>query len=92
MRVVLVTSDLLMRSRLSEAVAVRPGEPLPEADLYLIDLDETGPMEPPGGGRAIGYFSHVDEALGAAARAKGLEAWPRGRLLRELPTLLREPG
>ena len=90
MRVVVVSSDLLMRSRVPEATAVPPGAPLPEADLYLIDLDEAGALEPPPGGRAIGYFSHVNEALGAEARAKGLEAWPRGRLLRELPRLLGE--
>jgi len=91
MRVVLVSSDLLMRSRLAGAVAVAPGGALPEADLYLIDLDEAGAIDPPPGGRAIGYFSHVNEALGAAARAKGLETMPRGRLLRELPTLLADP-
>ena len=90
MRVVVVSSDLLMRSRVPEATAVAPGAPLPQADLYLIDLDEAGALVPPPEGRAIGYFSHVNEALGAEARAKGLEAWPRGRLLRELPQLLGE--
>lgn len=88
MRVVVVTSDLLMRSRVPGATGVPPGAELPEADLYLIDLDEAGAVDPPGTGRAIGYFSHVNEALGAEARAKGLETMPRGRLLRELPSLL----
>ena len=88
MKIVVVTSDLLMSSRIPGAVRVRPGDELPPADLYLIDLDQTGPVDPPPAGRAIGYFSHVDEALGEAARARGLEAWPRGRLLRDLPTLL----
>ena len=88
MKEVVVTSDLLMRSRVPGATPVAPGTELPEADLYLIDLDEAGAVDPPETGRAIGYFSHVNEALGAAARAKGLETMPRGRLLRELPTLL----
>ncbi|MGH2820888.1 MAG: hypothetical protein ACRDJ5_09565, partial [Actinomycetota bacterium] len=39
-------------------------------------------------GRVVGYFSHVDEPLGAAARAAGCEALPRGRFWRELPELL----
>lgn len=88
MRIVVVTSDLLMSSRIPGATRVAPGDPLPEADLYLFDLDETGPVPPPLTGRAVGYLSHVNDELGAAAREAGLEAWPRGRLLRELPHLL----
>jgi hypothetical protein len=38
--------------------------------------------------RAIGYFSHVDVALGEAARGAGVEAHPRGRFWRTLPDIL----
>lgn len=72
-------------------------------DLLIIDLDAgrqaalaelaaaaeaAGPIE----GRVIGYLSHVDEELRAAAEAAGIEAWPRGRLWRELGTLLKTVG
>ena len=35
----------------------------------------------------VGYFSHVDEDLGAAARRTGCRALPRGAFWRDLPTL-----
>ena len=40
--------------------------------------------------RVVGFFSHVDEELGARARAAGCEALPRGRFWRTLPELLRD--
>jgi CheY-like chemotaxis protein len=72
-------------------------------DLIVIDLDEGGPellaalataaetaLLP---GRVLGYFSHVQEDTGRAARAAGVEAYPRSRFWRELPELLsKEPG
>lgn len=36
----------------------------------------------------VGYYSHIDDALGAAARAAGCTPYPRGRFWRELPQLL----
>ena len=42
--------------------------------------------------RVIGYYSHVDAALGAAASAAGVEALPRGRFWRTLPEVLRPPS
>ena len=42
--------------------------------------------------RALGYFSHVDAALGEAARAAGVEAHPRGRFWRTLPDILGSHG
>ncbi len=36
----------------------------------------------------LGYFSHVDDELGDAARQAGVDAFPRGRFWRELPQLL----
>jgi DNA-binding NarL/FixJ family response regulator len=38
--------------------------------------------------RVIGYFSHVDRDLGAAAENAGCEAIRRGRFWAELPVLL----
>jgi hypothetical protein len=39
----------------------------------------------------IGYFSHVDAELGAAARTVGIEPVPRGKFWRTLPDRLGEP-
>jgi DNA-binding response OmpR family regulator len=39
-------------------------------------------------GRVIGFVSHVDQELSAAARAAGCEPMPRGRFWRELQGLL----
>jgi hypothetical protein len=41
--------------------------------------------------RVVGFFSHVDEALGDAARAAGIQAFPRGRFWRECARLLAVP-
>jgi DNA-binding NarL/FixJ family response regulator len=38
--------------------------------------------------RVVGYYSHVDRALGEAAAAAGCEAWPRGRFWGSLEKLL----
>ena len=38
--------------------------------------------------RVVGYFSHVDAGLGAAARAAGCTPLPRGRFWRSLPEVL----
>ena len=43
-------------------------------------------------GRIVGFFSHVNEALGAAAAAAGVEVFPRGRFWREARALLDPPG
>lgn len=65
-------------------------------ELVVVDLDEAG--EPtlhalgPTMTRTIGFFSHVDTALGEAARAAGVEAVPRGRFWRTLPQLLEGPA
>jgi DNA-binding response OmpR family regulator len=62
--------------------------------VVLVDLDRAGadglaPLsEVAGRTRVIGYFSHVDEELGKKAQAEGVEALPRGRFWRELPSIL----
>lgn len=64
--------------------------------MVVIDLDEVGAealaatpqdssSESP---MVVAYFSHVDAALGESARAAGVEALPRGRFWRELPSLV----
>jgi hypothetical protein len=42
--------------------------------------------------RVLGFYSHVDEELGRAARAAGCEAVPRGRFWRALPELIGAPA
>ena len=64
----------------------------PPATVVVLDLDDGGRAlidrwaaladeEAP---RTIGYFSHVDVALGEHAAANGIEAMPRGRFWRTL--------
>ena len=84
------------KGALSEALVSDP------PDLVVLDLDEG--REPvlqeleaarsrgARPARVIGYFSHVDERLGEAARRAGCEALPRGRFWRELPRLLGGDG
>ena len=67
-------------------------------DVVVVDLDDGGSdvldaLAAAGDqgllpSRVLGYFSHVKEATGAAARAAGIEAYPRGRFWRDLPSLL----
>ena len=68
----------------------------PQADVVVLDLDDGGRAlidrwvalagdEAP---RTIGYFSHVDVALGEHAAANGIEAMPRGRFWRTLDETL----
>jgi hypothetical protein len=64
--------------------------------MVVIDLDEVGaealtavPRDSgPDGPIVVAYFSHVDGALGESARQAGVEALPRGRFWRELPSLV----
>ena len=62
--------------------------------LIVIDLDDVGAEvltalpQDRGGSNVVAYFSHVDTDLGERARQAGVEALPRGRFWRELPTLV----
>ena len=38
--------------------------------------------------RVVGYYSHIDRALGEAAEEAGCEAWPRGKFWAGLEQLL----
>jgi DNA-binding NarL/FixJ family response regulator len=69
-----------------------------DANLVVIDLDggrddvlnelRTVSAEELGSARVVGYYSHVDRALGAAAEQAGCEAWPRGKFWSGLDELL----
>ena len=64
-----------------------------DPDVVIVDLDSAGAAavaaaSGAAGPRLLGYFSHVDAALGDAARSAGIDALPRGRFWRELPNLL----
>ena len=71
-------------------------------DLVIVDLDDGGPEVLAALARAgergllpdrvLGYFSHVQEDTGRAARAAGVEAYPRSRFWREIPSLVAERG
>jgi hypothetical protein len=69
---------------------------VPSADLVILDLDSGGrdlvdswtALARDSGPRAVGYFSHVDSDLGDHARARGIEAIPRGRFWRSLEATL----
>jgi hypothetical protein len=71
----------------------------PTADLVILDLDSGGralvdswtALAGESGPRTLGYFSHVDADLGDHARARGIEAVPRGRFWRTLETTLAGP-
>lgn len=64
----------------------------PQADVVVLDLDDGGrdlvdrwaALAGEGAPPTIGYFSHVDVALGEHAAAAGIEAMPRGRFWRTL--------
>ncbi len=63
------------------------------ADVVVVDLSRPGVLEvlgELGGVRTVGFGSHVDEELLAAARAAGCkEVLPRSRFFARLPDLLR---
>jgi len=71
-------------------------ETRPDVALVVLDLDSGGlslvdtwaSLEGESGPRVVGYFSHVDVALGDHARSKGVEALPRGRFWRTLEEML----
>jgi hypothetical protein len=70
-----------------------------QPSLVVLDLDGGGdgvlkelratPEEELGAARVVGYYSHVDRALGEAAQQAGCEAWPRGKFWSGLDELLR---
>ena len=73
-----------------------PGEERPTA--IVLDLDQVGAegaarwahVASDKQTRILGFFSHVDEDLGRAAKELGIETFSRGRFWREAATMLGE--
>lgn len=105
-RVLLVASSLQSRVRLEapgglgEPVDTARPDLLPPDlaayDVVVLDLDETGTETVEalraGGfeGRVVGFFSHVNESLGARASTLGVDVFPRGRFWREARAILED--
>ncbi len=99
-RVVAYVPDLMDRSRLGRLGNVpvvhvaAPAALAAEAragDLVVVDLGRPGVLAVLGSvaGRVVGFASHVDTELVAAARAAGCqEVLPRSRFFATLPALL----
>jgi hypothetical protein len=105
--VVALVPDLMDRSRVSAAVAgvrfVAGADALAAAlaaaapgAVALVDLGRPGALEAgrrlvTAGTRVVGFAAHVDDALLRAAAEAGIEALPRSRAFRSLPSLLAPP-
>ncbi len=95
-RVIAYVPDLMDRSKLAAAGEVTfvstPGElAAATADLVVVDLSRPGVMEVLSqvGVRTIGFGSHVDHELLAAARAAGCdEVLPRSKFFARIGELL----
>jgi hypothetical protein len=98
-RIVAVTPDLLLGSKV-EAMLTAAGHevslsaslaeaPLDEAELLVADLDSENPEALAGLGiPVLGYYSHVNTDTKQAADSAGIDlAVPRSRMVRELPQL-----
>lgn len=93
-RVAAWVPDLMDRSRFGAGVAfvARPEDLADtDADVMLVDLNRLGDPHRVGAvrGRLIGFASHVDDDVLAAARDAGFDdALPRSVFFRRLPELL----
>jgi hypothetical protein len=98
--IVAITPDLLLGSRIEEAlgaaghdVTLSPSiseAPLDSLDLLIADLEHENPEALVGlGVPVLGYYPHVDAELRRTAEAAGVDlVVPRSRMLRELPELV----
>ncbi|MGH2693678.1 MAG: hypothetical protein ACRDJJ_02570 [Actinomycetota bacterium] len=82
------TGSELRTCRLEDVAEAVGAEPI---DLVVADLDSGREIVVEAlrdvTTRVVGFYSHVDTALGEAAKAAGIEAVPRGRFWRELDDL-----
>ena len=87
--------------RFVTAAAIEEALRVSSVDLVILDLDrgregaldllDEARKNETLAARVVAYVSHVDEDLASAARERGYEAWPRGRLWRSLEELLTRP-
>ena len=102
MKIVALAPDLLDRSQIAgavpDAVFVNAAALLPAAadgaDVVLVDLGRAGVLDVldavvAAAGRVIGFGSHVDTEVLAAATAAGAEAMPRSRFFRDIGAAVR---
>lgn len=99
-RVVAISSDLLLGSKVEGMLAAAGHEatlspslaeaPLDEAELIVADLDVENPEALVGVGvPVLGYYSHINVETRSAAEAAGIDqVVPRSRMVRELPKLV----
>jgi hypothetical protein len=99
-RILAITPDLLLGSRIEGALAAAGHEasvsaslaeaPLDEAQLLVADLDEENPEALVGLGiPVLGYYSHVNSESRRVAEAAGVDlVVPRSKMVRELPQLV----
>jgi hypothetical protein len=102
MRVVAYVPDMMDRSRITAVTEVavefvsRPGELAGvDADLAIVDLGRPGVLEvlPAVAARTIGFASHIDRDLLAAARVAGCDqVLARSAFFGRLKSLLIQPG
>jgi len=64
-----------------------------KGDVVIVDLGRPGALDAAAsaverGARAVGFASHVDDALLQAAKAAGVEAHPRSRFFSRLTDLV----
>ena len=98
-RVVAITPDLLLGSRIEGMLSAAGHEagvsaslaeaPLEEVEMLVADLDEENPEALVGlGVPVLGYYSHVNAETRQVAEAAGVDlVVPRSRMVRELPAL-----
>jgi hypothetical protein len=99
-RVVTISSDLLLGTKIEGMLAAAGHEavlsaalaeaPLDEAELIVADLDVENPEALVGLGiPVLGYYSHVNVETRRLAEAAGVDlVVPRSKLVRELPALV----
>jgi hypothetical protein len=88
-KIVAYVPDLMDRSKVPATVFVRDPADLAahvDADVYVVDLGRPGVLDAIGslaGRHVVGFASHVDGNLIAAARAAGVAVYRRSEFFRD---------
>ena len=81
--------DRLERAAKAAGLGLGPQRDEPPA-IVVIDLDREGiPTDLPPGALAVGYYSHVNEAIAERAEAAGIAAIRRGTFWKDIDQILR---